>query len=97
MTFQEENLIYNYEWEATNGDNPNYTGKNDRNKLNRDEGYEILHFVQAYCKSHSLKKIEDGQKVEWMIQEKVPSDIQNRKEIELWIEENWNKYQPVLN
>jgi hypothetical protein len=37
-------LVYKYTWSADQGDNPHYTGLLDRNKVDRDEGHEVVHF-----------------------------------------------------
>lgn len=39
-------LKESYRWTADKGDNPNYTGKLDQIKIDRDEGYEVLRFLR---------------------------------------------------
>ena len=56
---------YNYIWERDQGDSP-YSGKLDRIKVDKDEGYEVLHFIQSIVDSHNISskatvhKIEDA-------------------------------------
>tara|TARA_A100001391_G_scaffold11609_2_gene6853 strand:+ start:1578 stop:1865 length:288 start_codon:yes stop_codon:yes gene_type:complete len=55
---------YNYTWARDEGDGP-YTGKLDRRRIDKDEGYEVLYFIKAMMEKYGLvtdinaKRIED--------------------------------------
>jgi hypothetical protein len=82
-------LQYIYSWHAYGDDDPEVTGKPDSTELNREEGYEVLPFINEFCKRHECKELFYALKVEKMIKEDVPSDIRSRKKIDEWIIENW--------
>lgn len=79
-------LVYKYTWSADQGDNPNYRGKLDRDKVDRDEGYEVLHFLNSICttKPQALH-------AERLIKTLLPGTVQKRTEIRQWIVDNWEK------
>jgi hypothetical protein len=79
-------LVYKYTWSADQGDNPNYTGKLDRDKVDRDEGYEVLHFLNSICKT-----LDQALQAERLIKTKLPGTIQKRTEIHQWLIDNWRK------
>jgi len=77
-------LVYKYTWSADQGDNPNYTGKLDQDKVDRDEGYEVLRFLNRMCtdKAQALH-------AERLIKTKLPGTVQKRAEIHQWLIDNW--------
>ncbi|WP_046068853.1 hypothetical protein [Pseudomonas synxantha] len=79
-------LVYKYTWSADQGDNPNYIGKLDRDKVDRDEGYEVLRFLNSSCTSKA-----QALHAERLIKTKLPGTVQKRTEILQWIIDNWNK------
>ncbi|MFJ4117001.1 hypothetical protein ACIPV9_11385 [Pseudomonas psychrophila] len=79
-------LAYKYTWSADQGDNPKYTGKLDRDKIDRDEGYEVLHFLNSICTSKS-----QALHAERLIKTLLPGSVQKRTEIHQWLVNNWNK------
>ena len=74
-------LAYKYTWSADQGDNPNYIGK-----LDRDEGYEILRFLNSICttKAQALQ-------AERLIKTLLPGTVQKRVDIHQWLIDNWKK------
>lgn len=45
-----------YSWTAIDGDNPKITGIPDSTLLNREEGYEVLAFINRFAKNIHLNK-----------------------------------------
>ena len=85
-----EDLYYtNYFWTVLSGDNPKITGEPDSTLLNRQEGYEVLYFINKFAEINELKLKKSVTKVERMIQEEVPGDIRSQRKIMEWIERNW--------
>lgn len=81
----------NYSWTAISGDDPRVSGEPDSTFLNRNEGYEMLYFINKFCEIYDLKQKSFATKVERMIKEELPSDIRTQKNIQNWLEENWKK------
>ncbi|MCE9687171.1 hypothetical protein LZP73_13315 [Shewanella sp. AS16] len=54
---------YNYVWTRDKGDGE-YAGVLDQIKIDKDEGYEVLYFVQKFMNKHGLKTSGDVKKVE---------------------------------
>ena len=78
-------LKYQYRWTADKGDNARYTGKLDRDKVDRDEGYEVLHFINSVYKDK-----DQALKAERLIKTKLPGSVQGRAAILKWLQDNWN-------
>lgn len=87
--FTKSDLKYEYSWTALSGDNPKITGEPDSTLLNRNEGYEMLYFINKFAEKNRWQKKSSGEILEKMIKEKVPSDIRSQVNIERWIKENW--------
>lgn len=85
-------LVYtDYSWTVLNGDNPKITGAPDSTLLNRNEGYEMLYFVNAFSEIHNFKNKVSPLKAERLIKEKVPANIHSQENIKLWLEQNWSE------
>ncbi|WP_459212494.1 hypothetical protein [Aquimarina rhabdastrellae] len=84
-----DNLTLDYSWSAYGGDDPKVTGKIDSTLLNRNEGYEILYFINSFLKKHTfLSSLTDVKKLEDLIQ-KAPTNIRSQENIRNWIEQEW--------
>ncbi|MFA0999202.1 MULTISPECIES: hypothetical protein [Pseudomonas syringae group] len=79
-------LVYEYTWSADQGDNPEYVGKLDRDKIDRDQGYEVLRFLNSICTAK-----DQALHAERLIKTLLPGTIQKRTEIHQWLIDNWNK------
>lgn len=93
-----ENLQYEYEWKASNGDNPKLIHE-DASHLSRKEGYEMIRFLNklglstdntefVYGGGEDLK-VEARLHVEWMLKEHFKSTSPGRGTVLKWINENW--------
>lgn len=54
---------YDYVWSRDSGDSE-YAGKLDRIKVDKDEGYEVLYFIQSLMNKHGLTKVSDVHAIE---------------------------------
>lgn len=54
---------YDYIWTRDKGDGE-YTGIKDQVKVDKDEGYEVLYFIQTFMNKHGLKTTGDVKKIE---------------------------------
>ena len=91
MKFKESDLLFEdkYRWKRDSGDR-RYIGKLDRIKLDRDEGYEVLDFANTYLYQNvrnASKK--DLHKLEMMLREKLPSNVDMKDEIADFLLKNW--------
>ena len=86
-------LTFTYTWKADEGDNAKITGFPDNKLLDRNEGYEVLPFINRYAEQHQLRQKTSGLKIERMIRTHLPGNTRSHKNIKEWITENWGKYQ----
>lgn len=54
---------YKYTWSRDKGDGE-YTGIRDQERIDKDEGYEVLYFIQSLMNKHGLKNESDVKKIE---------------------------------
>ena len=54
---------YDYVWTRDKGDGE-YTGIRDQIRIDKDEGYEVLYFIQSLMNKHGLNKAGDVTKIE---------------------------------
>lgn len=85
-------LNYQYSWTSTKGDDPKISGEPDKTLLNRNEGYEILYFINKFCEMHSLKQKNSALKIEKIIKNDLPSAIRSQENIKDFMYNNWTKY-----
>jgi len=78
------NLQYDYKWSHVGDDDPKKTGNPDHVELNRQEGYEVLPFLNKNYPTNS-----DALKAERAVH-KVPGNLRTRKHIYDWIKANWS-------
>ncbi|WP_445370022.1 hypothetical protein ACH518_00870 (plasmid) [Methylomonas sp. HW2-6] len=82
-------LNYRYSWTAIPGDNPKVTGEPDSTRFSRNEGYEVLYLINKLAEIWGFKKLASAHKMEKMIKNELPSDIQTQKGVKDWIKANW--------
>ncbi|WP_440120395.1 hypothetical protein [Tenacibaculum sp. Ill] len=73
---------YEYKWTIEDGDNPKITGKPDKDRLDRSEGYEMVDFINYICKTFNLTTKKEAFEIEELLQNKVPSNMVMKDEIE---------------
>lgn len=86
-------LTYEYSWTVVSGDNPQITGAPDDALLNRNEGYEMLEFINRVAEVSKWTAKPSALKVERLIKQHLPSDIRTRASIWQWLIDNWNKFE----
>jgi len=79
-----------YSWEAVPGDDPDKR-KKDADYFNRHEGYEVINILNSFNDDGRDISIEARQIIEWMLHEKLPSDIHGRRNTQEWVIDNFNK------
>lgn len=93
-----DDLQYEYEWKASNGDNPKLIHEDARH-LSRNEGYEMILFLNKLGMSTDKTeflygdggdlKVEARLRIEWMLKEHLKSTSPGRGTVLKWINENW--------
>lgn len=91
--FNDNDLInHDYKNTTTNGDNPNYIGIKDQQKVNKQERYEVVYFCNSFVKDYNVPKTKASfQKVEKLIRLPQASNIVMRDELNKFVAQNWNK------
>ena len=72
--------IYDYIWVRDKGDGE-YTGIRDKIKIDKDEGYEVLYFVQTFMNKHGLKTTGDVHRIEDALQNHKLSSVVMRDKL----------------
>jgi hypothetical protein len=90
--FDENDLVKSdYVNTTTDGDNPNYTAIRDRERVNKQELYEVIYFCNAFVNGYKVEKTKESfQKVEKLIRLPQASSIVMRDKLNKFVAENWN-------
>lgn len=83
---QPKDLQCKYTWTRDKGD-ALYSGKLDQVKVDKDEGYEVLYFIQKFLDEYKLSNVESALRVEYLIHQS--SEIM-RDKLKKYVYENWN-------
>jgi hypothetical protein len=86
-------LHYKYSWSHYGNDNPKVSGPPDNTELNRNEGYEMLYFINKCAESWGWSALNKSscQNLEKIIKEKVPTNIRTQGGIKEWITQNYKE------
>ncbi len=87
--FTRNDLRYSYDWRASEGDNKRITGFPDDVLLNRNEGYEVLYFINKYMTNKSWQQLSTFQKLESTIKNDLPSNIRSHNNVRNWLDNNF--------
>jgi len=86
-------MLYNdYSWNIYEANNPKIIGEFDSTDFNKNEGHEVLYFINKMAKILDLKDKEYGIKMEILIHEYLPSHIINQIQAKEWINHYLNRY-----
>ncbi|MGL1935041.1 MAG: hypothetical protein OCD01_08475 [Fibrobacterales bacterium] len=88
-----DDLAYNdYSWTIFRGDDPRVAGVPDDTVFNLKEGHELLYLINKMAKINNFKKLFSGLKVERMVRQSLPEDIDTQLEVMQWVGKNWNSF-----
>ena len=74
---------YKYTWTRDKGDGE-YTGIQDKIRIDKDEGYEVLYFIQTLMNKYNLTYISDVHKIEDLLHKPaLKSEVMRDKIIEV--------------
>ncbi|MBD9530667.1 hypothetical protein IB233_03335 [Comamonas sp. CMM01] len=86
-------LQFQYSWNAIPPDDARVTGKPDSTFLNRNEGYEVLPFLNRLAQASNWVDKAPALKAERMIKNHLPGTTRSHKNVWQWIVDNWSLYQ----
>ncbi len=91
-TISKSDLLYNaYKWSLHyTDDDPRITGIPDATLFNKEEGNEVLYFINKFAEKHGFGKTE-CMIAEHKIIFELPSEIKRQIDVQYWLEINWNK------
>lgn len=72
--------MYTYTWSRDKGDGE-YTGIQDQIRIDKDEGYEVLYFIQTLMNKLSLTTLSDIHTIEDFLHEPALSSIVMRDKL----------------
>ncbi|WP_295022323.1 hypothetical protein [Sulfurimonas sp.] len=71
---------YTYTWARDKGDGE-YTGIQDQIRIDKDEGYEVLYFIQTLMNKHNLTTLSDVHNIEDLLHKPALSDVVMRDKL----------------
>ena len=91
IQFDEGDLYYkDYINTITDDYYPDYFTIENKDTVNLKERFEMIFFCDAYLKKQKIdKNIKNFQKVEKILRARLPVRISPRKELILYVEQNW--------
>lgn len=82
--YQRSDLRYVYSWNANLNKRNSLDCKLE--KFDRNDGYEMLRFINYYCKIHGFKDKSMASIIELIIQEAMPKELTTKNEIMKWLD-----------
>lgn len=86
-------LQFQYSWSAIAPDDARVTGVPDSTLLNRNEGYEVLAFLNRLAQASRWSNKAPALKAERMIKNHLPGSIRSHVNVWQWLVDNWQQYQ----
>jgi hypothetical protein len=87
--FKKSNLKYSYSWTAAKeNDNARITGFPDNYLLDRNEGYEVLPYINRYMISKNWTLEASFHKIEKAIRVDLPGTTRGHASIKKWLNDN---------
>lgn len=63
----------------------------DDNVIDRDNGYQILDFMNRFCQMSGLVSLDSFHRLENLIKKHLPDKCTTRGDMKDWLGKNWNK------
>ena len=90
IVFEQKDLFYkDYQWTIYNNYSPKISGKLDTTKLNTNEGFEVLYFINKLIDLWDFTKQESCIKIERILRERLPKSVMTQEDIATWVQINW--------
>lgn len=78
--------VYTYTWTRDEGDSP-YAGIKDRQQVDKDEGYEVLYFLEQLMNKHGKEKLVHVHAAENALHSDDLTKVTDRAELTEQVEE----------
>lgn len=78
--------VYTYTWTRDDDDAP-FAGLEDRRQVDKDEGYEVLYFLDKLLSKHGKKDLADVHAAEDALHSKELSSVTDRVKLTTQVEE----------
>jgi len=79
-------LIYKYKWEMRRE-----AILKNKLTLDRTNGHEVLHFINGFFKVFKLSSITTFKRIEYLMYNHLPININRREEIISWLLKHWDR------
>lgn len=76
-------------WTAPETSNKNLSGFPDAVLFNRNEGFEVLHFINRYMDYRGWYAEQTFQKIETIIKTRLPYAVRTHKDAQQWLDANF--------
>lgn len=87
--FSKRNLHYSdYKWTAYSQNDPHVNGKPDDTLFAREEGNEMVYLINRLMGLWDYRFSNTGNKMEKLIHDKLPSDINKQLDVQDWLKAN---------
>lgn len=81
---------YHYSWIAKYDDDESGIREDSNiDELNRNQGYEMLYFINCFMENEDFKRRIDALEAERLIQEAMPHELRSYDRINEWLRNNW--------
>lgn len=87
--FHRSDLRYNYTAQSAGGNCKKVRGFPSNVVLNRNEGYEVLHFINHYMSRRHYSQLVTFERIEEAIKTKLPFDT-SYANVKKWLRQNYN-------
>lgn len=89
---KQTDLQFEYSWSILESSDPQAIESYDYTLLNRNEGYDVITFLNHFARTYSLNK-ESALKAEKLIKYYLPQDINLRIDASQWLIDNLDSYE----
>jgi hypothetical protein len=89
MHFSREHLTGNYKWTVEAGDSL-LTGSPTRRLFDRWNGVQVLFIINCLAASSNSFSIEEGRKIESLINDYLPLESRSEKSVYSWLQSELN-------
>ena len=90
MAYTRKDMVFfNYGWKTS--EKPHESGVEAQTELNRDEGFEMLNYINGLAKTWGwhTDNLTSFRHLERIIRNEVPGDIRTHADILAWIEDHY--------
>lgn len=88
-------LKYDYVWDTEPAQKPRRTtrteGETGSRMFRRDEGDDVLDFINEFSDSQGFEHKEEALEVERLLRDEMKNKDMTRKEVRMWLQEHINK------